>query len=86
MPFSGVRPPLSGVSEEQESHLFHDNLDGLLQSAASGCHFCALIGSRPGSPVDPGNTFEDLKKDSGPLFMKIAARARTGEEGGESCL
>ncbi|KAK4450233.1 heterokaryon incompatibility protein-domain-containing protein [Podospora aff. communis PSN243] len=56
---------------EVEEHHFHDNIDSLWQSAASGCHFCSLMKTNLPLPGQPGNTYEHLREEGSPLTLEI---------------
>ncbi|KAK0702832.1 hypothetical protein B0H67DRAFT_558439 [Lasiosphaeris hirsuta] len=74
--FSGSAA-LKDLSQEREKHHFHDNLDRLWQSAASDCHFCALIKSTLPGPGEPGHTYESVRKEGRPLSLEIAPETAT---------
>ena len=65
---------LKGLSEDEEQHLLHQNYNDLLQSAASGCHFCSLVDSEmfdADKPVDGQTT------STGAVTLKITKKGKS---------
>lgn len=65
---------LKSLTKKSEHYHFHDDIDTLWQSAASGCHFCALLKSglpRAGRQAD---VYKDMREKGEPLYLEIAAR------------
>jgi len=61
---------VKGLSRKREKHHFQNNLDGLRESAASGCHFCTLLETQLPSMDDYFRSYWERKQDR-PLELEI---------------